>query len=171
LETTVAIVGGIGFFLLGMAVMTDGLKALAGSALRGVLAKATSTSLSGTVWGAVAKVGASLGSPDERRAEELYTDAMRSAAKSATLLEHVTVQHSAATPDDATLAKDIEHLARCSSELAGLRTQHRHTMLESVAAAKLTASDAIAIVDAVRLLDQSAHHAWRAAAYLAGAVT
>src|SRR5499427_9281225 len=36
-----------------MAVMTDGLKALAGSALRTVLAKATSTSLSGTVWGAV----------------------------------------------------------------------------------------------------------------------
>src|SRR5262245_57284394 len=36
-----------------MAVMTDGLKALAGSALRAVLAKATSTSLSGTVWGAV----------------------------------------------------------------------------------------------------------------------
>jgi phosphate:Na+ symporter len=53
LETTVAIVGGIGFFLLGMAVMTDGLKALAGSALRVVLAKAAATSVSGTFWGAV----------------------------------------------------------------------------------------------------------------------
>jgi phosphate:Na+ symporter len=53
LGTTVAIVGGIGFFLLGMAVMTDGLKALAGSALRTVLAKATTTSLSGTAWGAI----------------------------------------------------------------------------------------------------------------------
>jgi phosphate:Na+ symporter len=52
-ETTVAIAGGIGFFLLGMAVMTDGLKALAGSALRAVLAKATATSLSGTAWGAL----------------------------------------------------------------------------------------------------------------------
>ena len=31
--------------------MTDGLKALAGSALRGVLAKAAATSLSGTGWG------------------------------------------------------------------------------------------------------------------------
>jgi phosphate:Na+ symporter len=118
-----------------------------------------------------AKVGASLGSSDERRAEELYTDAMRSAAKSAALLEHVTVQHSAATPDDATLAKDIEHLARCSRELASLHAQHRHTTLDSVAAGKLTASDAIAIVDAVRLLDQSAHHAWRAAAHLARAIT
>ena len=53
METTVAIAGGIGFFLLGMAVMTDGLKALAGSALRAVLAKAAATSLSGTIWGAV----------------------------------------------------------------------------------------------------------------------
>ena len=53
METTVAIVGGIGFFLLGMAVMTDGLKALAGSSLRTVLAKATATSLSGTAWGAI----------------------------------------------------------------------------------------------------------------------
>ena len=53
METTVAIVGGIGFFLLGMAVMTDGLKALAGSAMRVVLAKAAATSLSGTFWGAV----------------------------------------------------------------------------------------------------------------------
>ena len=44
MSTTVAIVGGIGFFLLGMAVMTDGLKALAGSALRVVLAKAAATS-------------------------------------------------------------------------------------------------------------------------------
>ena len=51
METTVAIAGGIGFFLLGMAVMTDGLKALAGSALRTVLAKAAATSLSGTVLG------------------------------------------------------------------------------------------------------------------------
>ena len=53
METAVAIAGGIGFFLLGMAVMTDGLKALAGSALRTVLARATRTSLSGTIWGAV----------------------------------------------------------------------------------------------------------------------
>jgi phosphate:Na+ symporter len=51
LETTIAVAGGIGFFLLCMAVMTDGLKALAGSALRTVLAKAAATSLSGTLWG------------------------------------------------------------------------------------------------------------------------
>src|SRR6201981_3636974 len=36
-----------------MAILTDGLKALAGSALRVVLAKAAATSVSGTFWGAV----------------------------------------------------------------------------------------------------------------------
>jgi Na+/Pi-cotransporter len=48
-----SIIGGIGLFLLGMAVMTDGLKALAGTALRGVLAKAPTTRCVGTFWGAV----------------------------------------------------------------------------------------------------------------------
>ena len=51
METTIAIAGGFGFFLLGMAVMTDGLKVLAGSAFRTVLAKAAATSLSGILWG------------------------------------------------------------------------------------------------------------------------
>jgi phosphate:Na+ symporter len=47
-----SILGGVGLFLLGMAVMTDGLKALAGSALRRVLTKAAATPLRGTFWGA-----------------------------------------------------------------------------------------------------------------------
>jgi phosphate:Na+ symporter len=53
LETIVSIVGGVGLFLLGMAVMTDGLKALAGTALKTVLEKAAATPLLGTFWGAV----------------------------------------------------------------------------------------------------------------------
>jgi phosphate:Na+ symporter len=53
LETIVSIVGGVGLFLLGMAVMTDGLKALAGTALTTVLEKAAATPLLGTFWGAV----------------------------------------------------------------------------------------------------------------------
>jgi phosphate:Na+ symporter len=53
LETTVSIVGGVGLFLLGMAVMTDGLKALAGTALKTVLEKAAATPLIGTFWGAI----------------------------------------------------------------------------------------------------------------------
>ncbi len=53
METLVSIVGGIGLFLLGMAVMTDGLKALAGTALKQVMERAAATPLLGTFWGAV----------------------------------------------------------------------------------------------------------------------
>jgi len=53
MATAISVFGGIGLFLLGMTVMTDGLKALAGSALRTVLAKAAATPLSGAFWGAI----------------------------------------------------------------------------------------------------------------------
>jgi len=48
MSTIISILGGVGLFLLGMTVMTDGLKALAGSALRTVLGKAASTPLRGS---------------------------------------------------------------------------------------------------------------------------
>jgi phosphate:Na+ symporter len=119
-----------------------------------------------------AKVDAPLDSPDERRAVKLYADAMRSTAESAVLLEHTTARHRlAASQDDGKAIAIIEHLGRCSGELASLYLRHRRATLDSVASGTLTASDAIAHVDAVRLLDQRAHHAWRAAAYLAGVVT
>jgi phosphate:Na+ symporter len=53
MSTAIAVLGGVGLFLLGMTVMTDGLKGLAGSALRTVLGKAAATPLSGAFWGAV----------------------------------------------------------------------------------------------------------------------
>ena len=37
MSTAISVLGGVGLFLLGMTVMTEGLKALAGSALRAVL--------------------------------------------------------------------------------------------------------------------------------------
>lgn len=45
--------GGIGLFLLGMIVMTDGLRTLAGDAMRAGLMRFTSGPLSGAVTGAV----------------------------------------------------------------------------------------------------------------------
>src|ERR1700756_5768485 len=53
MSTTVSILGGVGLFLLGMTVMTGGLKALAGSGLRTVLRKAAATPLRGSFWGAL----------------------------------------------------------------------------------------------------------------------
>jgi len=53
MSTAISVLGGVGLFLLGMSVMTAGLKGLAGSGLRTVLSKAAATSLSGAFWGAV----------------------------------------------------------------------------------------------------------------------
>ena len=52
MSTTISVLGGVGLFLLGMSVMTEGLKALAGSGLRTTLSKAAATPLSGAFWGA-----------------------------------------------------------------------------------------------------------------------
>ena len=53
MSTTVSVLGGVGLFLLGMSVMTAGLKGVAGSRLRTVLSKAAATPQSGAFWGAV----------------------------------------------------------------------------------------------------------------------
>jgi len=53
MSTAISVLGGVGLFLLGMTVMTEGLKALAGSALRTVLGRAASTPLRGSFWGAL----------------------------------------------------------------------------------------------------------------------
>src|SRR5262252_6253239 len=53
MSTTISVLGGVGLFLLGMSVMTAGLKGLAGSRLRTVLSKAAATPLSGAFWGAI----------------------------------------------------------------------------------------------------------------------
>src|SRR5262245_65906587 len=52
MSTTISVLGGVGLFLLGMSVMTGGLKALAGPGLRSTLSKAAATPLSGAFWGA-----------------------------------------------------------------------------------------------------------------------
>lgn len=53
MSTAISVLGGVGLFLLGMTVMTGGLKAVAGSALRTVLGRAAATPLRGSFWGAV----------------------------------------------------------------------------------------------------------------------
>ncbi len=53
MSTAIAVLGGVGLFLLGMSVMTGGLKALAGSGLRTSLQKFAATPLSGAFWGAL----------------------------------------------------------------------------------------------------------------------
>ena len=52
MSTTTTVLGGVGLFLIGMSVMTAGLKDLAGSRLRDTLRKMAATPLSGAFWGA-----------------------------------------------------------------------------------------------------------------------
>lgn len=49
----VALIGGLGIFLLGMVLLTDGLKAMAGAALRGILTRMVASPASGVGWGAL----------------------------------------------------------------------------------------------------------------------
>ena len=53
LEGSMLAIGGLGLFLLGMAVMTDGLRAIADDSLRSLLARSTRSPLSGAVTGAI----------------------------------------------------------------------------------------------------------------------
>ncbi|NUQ49198.1 MAG: Na/Pi symporter, partial [Phycisphaerae bacterium] len=48
-----ALLGGLGLFLLGMVLLTDGLKALAGDALRRILTRMVAGPVSGIGWGAL----------------------------------------------------------------------------------------------------------------------
>jgi phosphate:Na+ symporter len=61
------------------------------------------------------------------------------------------------------VAAQLEGDARA---LADLKAAHRRATLDIVASGKLTASVAIARVDAVALLNRLAHHAWRTVAHL-----
>jgi len=54
MSTMISVLGGVGLFLVGMSVMTTGLKGLAGSALRTLLSWAAATPLRGALWGALA---------------------------------------------------------------------------------------------------------------------
>lgn len=52
MTTATSVLGGVGLFMLGMSIMTTGLKELAGPGLRTTLSKVAATPLSGTFWGA-----------------------------------------------------------------------------------------------------------------------
>jgi phosphate:Na+ symporter len=56
----VQVAGGIGLFLLGMIVMTDGLRALAGHAMRAVLMRFTKSPLTGALTGAISTISVAL---------------------------------------------------------------------------------------------------------------
>jgi E1-E2 ATPase/Cation transport ATPase (P-type)/Cation transporter/ATPase, N-terminus len=140
----------------------------------------------------IAKTSLATGGPEEMRAAKLCATSMGGAAAIAAHLagsvglpshaadDELLRPGTAAAPgaiamDTAKSFQDpigdaVERLKRCSEQLADLRVTHRRATLDSVASGTLTASAAIARVDAVGLLDRLARHAWRAASHLEGAI-
>jgi phosphate:Na+ symporter len=120
-----------------------------------------------------AGIAVALDSPTEERAVKLGAEAMRSTADLADSFEHMSappITVAAMEAESVDSSEVVERLERCANELASLQLEHRRATLDSVASGRLTASDAIARVEAVRLLAQRVHHAWRAAAHLAAAI-
>jgi phosphate:Na+ symporter len=128
------------------------------------------------------KTGVATDGPEEISAAALCAGSMRDAAGAAANLAVVAgpghgTDDGLAKPARPAADKAIEtgagpvddvtqNLERAAKALADLRAAHRSATLEMVASGKLTASQAIARVDAVALMSRLAHHAWRAVAHL-----
>jgi phosphate:Na+ symporter len=131
---------------------------------------------------AMAKTGLTTDGPEELSAAVICARSMREAAGAAVGLARSAGPGHAADDELAspaiTLAKDaavaaanlgdnaVASLERDAAALADFKVAHRRSTLETVASGGLTASAAIARVDAVALLNRLAHHAWRAVAHL-----
>ena len=130
---------------------------------------------------AMAKTGVATDGPEEQKAAALCAQSMRDAAGAAANLAvasgpgHGTHDELARTIAGAKTSvatrpqagdDGTQNLERAAKALADLRAAHRAATLDMVASGKVTASQAIARVDAVALMSRLAHHAWRAVAHL-----
>ena len=129
--------------------------------------------------GATTKAGLATDGPEELSAAVICARSMREAAGAAAGLARSAGPGHAAEDDlarsppgapakDALDASDdvAAKLEGDARALADLKAAHRRATLDIVASGKLTASVAIARVDAVALLNRLAHHAWRTVAHL-----
>jgi phosphate:Na+ symporter len=128
--------------------------------------------------------GATATQPSDARAVQLCAEAMQRAAEAAGGLATLPEDHPSdppaakgealVTPDagfDAPAMSGTQALARleyCAKEMGDLQRAHRAETLGAAASGTLTANDAMARVDAVRILESLTHHAWRSAAHLVG---
>jgi phosphate:Na+ symporter len=123
--------------------------------------------------------------PGDARAMQLCSEAMQRAAaiarEVATLPDGrphtipLAVKREAPVTTDAdpdvpamSAEETLGQLHYCAKALGELRRAHRSETLGAVANGKLSAIDAVARVDGVRILEALAHHAWRSAAHLIG---
>jgi phosphate:Na+ symporter len=129
----------------------------------------------------MAKTDVATDGPEELSAAALCAQSMREAAgAAANLAVHAGPGHAAddelarklagaktSTDPRASPGSDgSRDLERAAKEQTDLRATHRSATLDMVASGKVTASQAMARVDAVALMSRLAHHAWRAVAHL-----
>ena len=126
------------------------------------------------VAGEAPEFGPVKGGPEDLRASQLCAEAMQSAASAvadiaeeSALSDHAAPIGSRADAAPGALSA-LARLEECAKELSALRRAHRSGTLSAVGTGGLTADEAIVRVDTVRRLEALAHHAWRAAAHLAG---
>jgi len=121
---------------------------------------------------AMAKTGLTTDGPEELAAAALCARSVREAARVAADLArsagpgHTADEELAKIPPSAPTADAAASLEGDAKALADLKAAHRRVTLEAVALGKLTATSAIARVDAVALMNRLAHHAWRAVAHI-----
>jgi len=115
------------------------------------------------------------GDPGGVRALTLCAEAMRSTALIAgAITEPASAHGQVASPElpepPSALSSTgvIIQLEHCAEELDDVQRSHRSATLSAAADGELTASEAMARVDAIRRLAALAHHAWRAAVHLTG---
>jgi phosphate:Na+ symporter len=116
--------------------------------------------------------GPATGGPDDLRAAELCKETVRWAQ---TVVESISAESALseraepvgwrASPDASAALAEAEN---ASKALAAMLPGHRAAILASVAPGQLTATEALARIDAARRLERIAHHAWRSTAHLLG---
>jgi len=116
--------------------------------------------------------GKPAGAPNDIRAAELCTQAMRAAQAVGASITSETALSTLAAPIGWSVSSEVAlalaELEGTARELDNLQRDHRAATLAVVAPGKLSAADAFARIDAARRLDRIAHHAWRSAAHLLG---
>ena len=115
------------------------------------------------------------------RATQLCADALQCAAGIAAhvaapgsrLSDDVQRKASSSERSDAPIVASVApmqaallRLEQCAKDLRSLQKDHRVATLGAIASGSMTASEAMASVDAVRRMEAIAHHSWRSAAQL-----
>jgi len=156
------LLGGVGLFLLGMSLMTDGLKAVAGETLRKVLGRFTGGPISALLSGAALTALVQLGgfAADTRSGKTSTEEDMKPLRDS--FLEILQTSVAALRGEGQRLgAPKVER------NFAQAVADQRKEVLQRTAEGDLPVEASLQRLEAIRWMDRIVHHAGRAVHYLA----